>query len=128
MVFTFQYGSTQIEYSTSIGNSKFYLHSNMDLLKYSLATKRKVRSWIYIPIWIYSNLYRPYLPCRLFRIYIPIWIYSNEIDVRVARVDAKFTFQYGSTQIKYLEKPLKENINLHSNMDLLKWQRCLEKN
>ena len=32
-----------------------------------------------------------------------------------------FTFQYGSTQIRFGEELFGEFINLHSNMDLLKY-------
>ena len=37
------------------------------------------------------------------KIYIPIWFYSNGKQCKIVEVDEKFTFQYGSIQIKTKE-------------------------
>ena len=77
-VFTFHYGSTEIRY----GSCKIH-------------GKR-----IYIPLWFYWNMFSIKWVICLVCIYIPLWFYWNKFTFCFQVFYARFTFHYGSTEIR----------------------------
>ena len=61
--------------------------------------------FIYIPIWFYFNYSKRLKFTEDKKIYIPIWFYFNEGIWATIRDFIIFTFQYGSTLIKYTLYP-----------------------
>ena len=59
-------------------------------------SKFNIRSLLYIPIWLYSNVYKERRFNGNFLLYIPIWLYSNEHrGLMLVRSRMTFTFQSG---------------------------------
>ena len=120
-LFTFHYGPIQIEYPALIRKTHTHLHSTMVLFKFGSINLFSIISYIYIPLWSYSNC-----SCREFQrqcksIYIPLWSYSNRHTFATSYLMQGFTFHYGPIQMsqKWVLKTIKNY--LHSTMVLFKF-------
>ena len=58
-----------------------------------------IGSSLYIPIWLYSNIWVGLVLIHLLALYIPIWLYSNSACKPCLGFRCNFTFQSGYIQI-----------------------------
>ena len=79
------------------------------------------RVHLYIPIWLYSNIYKRGLGVYKTELYIPIWLYSNVLRASVrGQTNVSFTFQSGYIQIGINIIKLVSGRPLHSNLVIFK--------
>ena len=75
------------------------LHSNLVIFKLTYIPTGQKIYFLYIPIWLYSNLVKRELALRGCFLYIPIWLYSNDLVKLLDEYFTFFTFQSGYIQI-----------------------------
>ena len=119
--FTFQSGSIQMLLFVYYYMFWFTLHSNLVLFKcgtgcpycigctgftfqsgsiqIKTAEGNFFWTYLYIPIWFYSNIICFLILSLNLSLYIPIWFYSNGINNTINSTNITFTFQSGSIQI-----------------------------
>ena len=102
------------------GGREWTLHSNLVLFKSLKALRQGEDLQLYIPIWFYSNLERVGTTDFPYILYIPIWFYSNVRRLQIRYINATFTFQSGSIQIKTQWMLLSVVSSLHSNLVIFK--------
>ena len=100
-IFTFQSGSILIYiYSKIITNLLYFTFQSGSILIKPYSKYPCKPSYLYIPIWFYSNIYIFFIGFFICDLYIPIWFYSNGLRVRIRPLLLYFTFQSGSILIR----------------------------
>ena len=98
--FTFQSGYIQIRITFSKCRNASYLYIPIWLYSnLSLVTEPETADMLYIPIWLYSNIYKNITIFISSNLYIPIWLYSNSSEALIKSFGASFTLQSGYIQM-----------------------------